>query len=183
MANISGLSVFYGTVGLVILWSGIKGETLTDTIKGLASGIAPQSGLPASKGGQPITASDTGAYNSNPGSSSSAPGPVGACTAKQTGANKTLGQGLAATMHNWTGAEWTALNDLVMSESGWCNTIQNPTSTAYGIGQFLDSTWATVGFTKTSNPATQIAAMLTYIKNRYGDPIKAWNFHLANGYY
>jgi SLT domain-containing protein len=56
-------------------------------------------------------------------------------------------------------------------------------STAYGIFQFLDTTWASVGYTKTSDPVVQIAAGLAYVKQRYGDPVKAWAFHQANGYY
>lgn len=98
-------------------------------------------------------------------------------------ANKTLGQQLAASYGWSTGSEWTALNNLIMSESGWDNNAQNPTSTAYGIGQFLDSTWASVGGSKTSNPTTQIKLTYKYIKQRYGDPIKAWNFHLAHNWY
>lgn len=98
-------------------------------------------------------------------------------------ANKTLGQQLAAPYGWSTGNEWTALNNLVMAESGWDNTAQNPSSTAYGIGQFLDSTWATVGGTKTSNASTQIKLMLKYIKVRYGDPIKAWDHEMANHWY
>jgi hypothetical protein len=72
-------------------------------------------------------------------------------------ANKALGQKLAAPYGWGSGSQWTALNNLVMSESGWRNDAQNPKSTAYGIGQFLNSTWATVGGTKTSNPTIQIS--------------------------
>jgi hypothetical protein len=115
----------------------------------------------------------------------SAPGPSssGPCNSATTTANQKLGQSLAQS-YGWnTGTQWTDLNNIVMAESGWCNTIQNPTSTAYGIGQFLDSTWATVGGTKTSNAEMQIKLMLAYIKVRYGTPEQAWAFHEANGYY
>lgn len=88
--------------------------------------------------------------------------------------NQKLGQQLAAPYGWGSGAEWTALNNLVMAESGWNNNAQNPTSTAFGIGQFLDTTWATVGGTKTTDATTQINLMLKYIKVRYGTPIAAW---------
>lgn len=96
-------------------------------------------------------------------------------------ANRALGQKLAAE-RGWTGSLWDAYNRLVMKESGWNNQAQNPTSTAYGIGQFLDSTWKGYG-AKTSDPATQIRYMLDYIAGRYGDPQKALQFHLANNWY
>lgn len=48
--------------------------------------------------------------------------------------NQALGQQMAAAF-GWTGAEWTALNNIVMRESGWSSTAQNPTSSAYGIAQ------------------------------------------------
>jgi hypothetical protein len=96
--------------------------------------------------------------------------------------NAMLGKQMAQSF-GWTGSQWDALNKLVMSESGWSNTAQNPTSTAYGIGQFLDSTWATVGAQKTSDPGAQIAAMLSYIRQRYGDPISAWAFKQSHNWY
>ena len=115
----------------------------------------------------------------NPG----APTAIGPCNAAQTSANKKLMQ-KEAQRYGWhTGSQWDSLNSIVMAESGYCNTIKNPTSTAYGIGQFLDTTWATVGGSKTSDALTQIRLTLLYIKQRYGDPSKAWAFHLANGWY
>ena len=68
-------------------------------------------------------------------------------------------------------------------ESSWNPTAQNPTSTAYGLFQFLDSTWATVGATKTSDPSAQIQAGLAYIAQRYGNPLNAQAFWQANGWY
>jgi len=96
--------------------------------------------------------------------------------------NAMLGRQMAQSF-GWTGGQWEALNKLVMSESGWSNTAQNPTSTAYGIGQFLNSTWASVGASKTSDPGAQIAAMLRYIRSRYGDPASAWAFKQTHNWY
>src|SRR5690606_9261952 len=45
----------------------------------------------------------------------------------------------------WSEREAAALIELVRRESGWNPTAQNPTSTAYGLFQFLNSTWAGVG--------------------------------------
>jgi hypothetical protein len=96
------------------------------------------------------------------------------------GNNKQIVQA-AANAYGWGGgAEWAALDWLLQHESGWSNTAQNPTSTAYGLFQFLNGTWGSVGATKTSDPAGQAAAGLKYIKQRYGDPINAnafWGAH------
>lgn len=88
-----------------------------------------------------------------------------------------------AAERGWTGPQWNALNQLIMKESGYRPTIKNPTSTAYGIFQFLDSTWKNYGFQKTADPAEQTRAGLHYIAQRYKDPVAALNFHLRNNWY
>lgn len=85
--------------------------------------------------------------------------------------------------YGWNANELSAWYTLGMKESGWRNTAQNPTSTAFGIGQFLNSTWAGVGIAKTSDPALQVEAMARYIRNRYGSPSKALAFHLSHNWY
>lgn len=92
--------------------------------------------------------------------------------------NRELGQQMAAE-RGWTGGQWSALDKLIMGESGWNNTAQNPTSTAYGIFQFLNSTWGAYGFQKTSDPRTQILAGYKYIASRYGTPMNAYNTWLS----
>jgi hypothetical protein len=74
------------------------------------------------------------------------------------------------------GQYWKDLDQLVSHESGWNPTAQNPSSTAYGLFQFLDSTWKGTGFSKSSDPNVQIEAGLKYIESRYGNPQKAWDF-------
>ncbi len=93
-----------------------------------------------------------------------------------------LVQQMAASV-GWTGAQWSALYQLIMHESGFNPNAQNPTSTAYGLFQFLDSTWASVGARKTSDPAAQIAAGFRYIASRYGSPAGAWAFWTAHHWY
>ena len=115
---------------------------------------------------------------------------------RQTGGGQAYGNGVPSNpaanfrfaqqigpQFGWTGKELSAWYTLGMKESGWRNTAQNPTSTAYGIGQFLNSTWAGVGMTKTSDPQQQVLAMAKYIKNRYGSPSRALAFHYANNWY
>ena len=76
-----------------------------------------------------------------------------------------------------------AMLAIVQKESGFNNTAQNKHSTAYGMYQFLDSTWKSYGATKTSDPIQQTEAAMAYIKARYGTPKNALRFHQQNGYY
>jgi multidrug efflux pump subunit AcrA (membrane-fusion protein) len=82
-----------------------------------------------------------------------------------------------------SGSEFTCLENLWGKESGWNPDAQNPTSTAYGIPQFLNSTWASTGIAKTSDGYRQIDAGLIYIENRYGSPCGAWSHSQANNWY
>lgn len=84
----------------------------------------------------------------------------------------------AAAERGWTGSEWEALEQLWSNESDWDPEAQNPTSTAYGIAQFLDETWPSYGIEKTSDPERQIEAGLRYIDRRYGTPSNALAFWL-----
>ena len=74
------------------------------------------------------------------------------------------------------GSEWEALNQLIGHESSWNPHAANPSSTAYGLFQFLDSTWATVGGAKTDDPYQQAVYGARYIKNKYQTPSGAWAF-------
>ena len=80
-------------------------------------------------------------------------------------------------------AQFDCLDALWEAESNWRPTAQNPTSTAYGIAQFLNATWATTGIAKTSDPYRQIDAGLIYIDERYDTACNAWAFHQANNWY
>lgn len=84
--------------------------------------------------------------------------------------------------YGWDAKEMPYLIDLWNRESGWNPTAKNPHSTAYGIAQFLDSTWGNYG-TKTANPNSQIDAGLKYIAARYGAPSAAIAFWNKNHYY
>ncbi|RBY90412.1 lytic transglycosylase domain-containing protein [Blastococcus sp. TBT05-19] len=82
-----------------------------------------------------------------------------------------------------SGSEFSCLEKLWGKESGWNPNAQNPSSTAYGIAQFLDSTWAGTGIAKTSDGYRQIDAGLIYIENRFGSPCGAWAHSQSKGWY
>jgi hypothetical protein len=82
-----------------------------------------------------------------------------------------------------SGGEFGCLENLWGKESGWNPNAQNPSSTAYGIPQFLDSTWGGTGIAKTSDGYRQIDAGLIYIDSRYGSPCGAWAHSQSTGWY
>lgn len=98
--------------------------------------------------------------------------------------NVALGQQLAAAM-GWTGQEWSALDQLWNKESGWSNTALNPASGAYGIAQALPPTKMPYAAQAAggSSARAQIDWGLSYIRQRYGDPVAAWAHEMAQGWY
>jgi len=82
-----------------------------------------------------------------------------------------------------TPKEFGCLDHLVKLESHWNAKAKNPSSSAYGIFQFLNQTWKNYNFIKTSNPIIQVNEGLHYITARYGSACNALSFHLRHGYY
>lgn len=74
----------------------------------------------------------------------------------------------------WGVTHLNAFYRLVHAESQWNPEAQNPHSSAYGLGQLLDSTWESTGYEKSSDPEIQVLATIAYIEGRYGDPVTAW---------
>lgn len=80
--------------------------------------------------------------------------------------------------------QFSCLDSLYMSESGWRVDADNPSSSAYGIPQALPGNkMASAGDDWETNPVTQIRWGLGYIEDRYGSPCSAWSFKQGNGWY
>ncbi len=80
--------------------------------------------------------------------------------------------------------QFSCLDSLWMSESGWRVTADNPNSSAYGIPQALPgSKMSSAGADWATNPITQIRWGLGYIRDRYGSPCSAWSFKQGRGWY
>lgn len=62
-------------------------------------------------------------------------------------------------------------------------TSKNKTSTAFGYGQFLNSTWKNYGLKKTTDGSLQIYSMVLYIRQRYGTAHKAVQHHINKNWY
>lgn len=169
MAN-DGAMIAVAGFGVLLTWSAVSNQKITVALQDIVKGTKPP---PGPAGNTPIT--DTGGSVS--GSFTDSPGGQ---TAKQKAANQALGKVMAAAYGWSTGAEWTALNNIVMAESGWDADAQNPTSSAAGIAQNIN------GFSAAyprGVASIQIAWLLSYVAGRYHDPVSAWQFHLANGWY
>lgn len=87
------------------------------------------------------------------------------------------------TAHSQPGWDLDSWATLIYRESTFNPKAQNPTSTAYGLGQFLNSTWDDVGCVKTSDPGEQIRCMALYIAQRYGTPQAALSHSYSRGWY
>lgn len=59
----------------------------------------------------------------------------------------------------------------------------NPTSSAYGIGQFLDATWHGYPGGKTSDPKQQMIDYFMYLKRHWGGLEPAYRHKVATGWY
>jgi hypothetical protein len=80
--------------------------------------------------------------------------------------------------------QFSCLDSIYTSESGWNTHADNPTSSAYGIPQALPgSKMSSAGPDWANNPATQIRWGLGYIKSKYGSPCGALAFREGHGWY
>ena len=79
-------------------------------------------------------------------------------------------------------SQFSCLDSLYMSESGWRVNADNPTSSAYGIPQALTSGRDMPAGYFTS-AEVQIKWGLEYIQNSYGSPCNAWAFKSSHGWY
>ena len=79
-------------------------------------------------------------------------------------------------------SQFSCLDSLYMSESGWRVNADNPSSSAYGIPQALTSGRDMPAGYFTS-AEVQIKWGLEYIQNSYGSPCNAWAFKSSHGWY
>lgn len=192
LGGVSGTAVAATAAGGILLWSGIKGASVTGSLRSLVSGKAP-SGTETT----PLTAVTAASTGLN------SPGAAAVGTSYAGGASATAYKAYAATLlalHGWPG-QWNSFSNLVMAESGWNPQALNP-SGAWGIAQALGhgtaATDAGNGHNQYGNFGTsdavcraanggngeaQIQWMMNYIAQKFGSPDAAWQFHLANNSY
>lgn len=177
MADFNGRNILVTSLGGLLLWSGVKGVSVSEAVRSLLMGKDPHQLAVAN----PLDTTLGGATGTPGGTLSPTQGSNTAMARRNRGIAR-----LIASAHGWgTGQEWIALNNLVNAEdAGWDPHAENP-SGAYGIPQALPgSKMAAAGSDWRDSAATQLHWMIDiYIPQRYGTPSKAWAFHLANGWY
>lgn len=172
----SGTAFAVAGAGVLLVWSGISNKGFLTSVRDVVQGVEPKAGPQQNlftPSAAAASAQTTGAVSAVTSSGS----PTSGTTDAQ---NQALGQQMAAAYGWGSGDEWTALNNIVMAESGWDDEAANPSSDARGIAQNING-WSQTY--QAGNAAQQISWLLSYIKSRYGDPETAWAFHLANGWY
>lgn len=86
--------------------------------------------------------------------------------------------------YGWGADEFACYDKIITQESRWKVNADNPHSTAYGIPQALPGKrMAAYGADWRTNPATQLAWGLNYVKTRYGTACQAWSYKRAHGWY
>lgn len=91
---------------------------------------------------------------------------------------------IMANKWGWGDDQFACYNSMIMRESRWIVTADNPTSSAYGIPQALPGKkMASAGADWETNAATQIKWGLGYVKDRYGTPCGAWSFWQSHHWY
>ena len=83
-----------------------------------------------------------------------------------------------------TAEQFRCFNAIMTKESHWRD-HKNPTSSAKGVGQLLDSTYRNLGMKRGKSTTSQTVAALAYIGRKYGSggPCAAWAFWKTHSYY
>lgn len=176
--------------GAILLWSGLKGKSVTSVAHALIGGQDPASASQANAiSGLAAPPGTAGATASTPGVT----GPVSSSNSARQ--NQAIAKMLAISMGHadWTtGQQWADWLALWTRESGWDATAYYPSthttnpddSHAFGIPQALPaSKMASAGADWRTNPATQIKWGIGYISQTYGSPSSAWGHEQSAGWY
>ena len=85
-------------------------------------------------------------------------------------------------LYGFSSDQFSCLDSLYESESGWRVDADNPSSSAYGIPQALTQLHDMPADYMTS-AEVQIRWGLEYIQGTYGTPCSAWSFKSGHGWY
>ncbi|MGN9782631.1 transglycosylase SLT domain-containing protein [Nonomuraea sp. ZG12] len=103
--------------------------------------------------------------------------------AERADRNKAIARSMVG-KRGWAASQFSCLAKLWARESGWNHRAANGSSGAYGIPQALPGhKMAAKGRDWRTNPRTQIAWGLSYIKQRYGSPCRAWGHFQSHHWY
>lgn len=201
MAEKTGISVAFIGIGALMIWSSIRNQSVLTSARDIITGKQPTPGTPQTLGFGIKNSTSTDGSNTTQGDTLTTVPDISSTGVGSMDAHAALQK--AAALYGWdTGEEWQALNAIEMQEAGYDPTNTNPSSRAYGLAQSLGHPYsggpAPDGIDEYGGEglsASQSAAassgdaydqalwMVRYIKDRYGNPIVAEQFHLANNWY
>lgn len=89
---------------------------------------------------------------------------------------------------DWRASLTPAESWIIQRESSFRPNADNPSSTAFGLGQLIASNRRSYGerlgySPETVNPVEQLAMFREYVRERYGSPENAQQFWQRNGWY
>lgn len=179
---VSGLGVAMTASGLVLLTSGVRNQTVKDTLTELLAGKIPAANATGAVTVGLDTGSDTPAVPD--AGTAAAPGNTGAANASAK-ANQATARLLAVSLGHPTwivGQQWQDWLSLWNQESSWLTTEVNSSSGATGIPQLNPAAHAIpAGWNGPAAAVVQITWGIEYIAGRYGSPSAAWKFDVDNG--
>ncbi|GAB3700365.1 aggregation-promoting factor C-terminal-like domain-containing protein [Nocardiopsis oceani] len=97
--------------------------------------------------------------------------------------NQNIGMQQAENEFNWSGQEWTCLDNLWSQQSAWDHNVTDPDTGASGIVGFNPARHGDMPDGFEGSPATQIDWGLNYIDQNYGTPCAAWSYWQSTGSY
>jgi hypothetical protein len=204
--GVSGAAVAALAAGGILAWSGIRGFSISTSVKEILSGKDPRNQQVAA----PVTPSGLlqgllpGPLASLLGVSGGSPGGSASTPAGANSSANVLNSGLAksvAASFGWTGSQFNSLTQILMHESGGNPKAKNPSSGALGVAQALGHGNANTGGSlgnqyggyglsdaqaraaNSGNAYWQFQWMMHYIKSTYGSPNAAWAFWQTHNAY
>jgi hypothetical protein len=175
--------------GAVLLWSGLRGKSVSGSLRDVISGKSPTTQATA----YPILSSPN-AGGGGGGGGGGHPGDTGAHSVKASANQATARLSVAIAHPSWAvGRQWADWKSLWNQESGWDNLALNASSGAFGVAQALGHGLPNTGgkygnqypsrAANDGNALAQIQWGIGYIAQRYGSPSAAWAHEQANGWY
>lgn len=145
-------------VGALVVTSGIRNRSLSEVVEGVTSAKAAEPAAANTSAG--TAAASPGGGESGSSASSGLAGGAKSWLRKQ------------AAQLKWSAGDWESV---ISMESGGNPAATNPSSGAFGIGQFLGATKSAYAKYGSESHAAipQLNAMEHYIHDRYGTPTRA----------
>ncbi|NMD55184.1 MULTISPECIES: phage tail tape measure protein [Tsukamurella] len=180
----SGKSLFDGSNPLAALTGAVDGKTTTPAKASPSTGTGTDEKTVMPGGALPLVGQQaTPAEPASPATQT-----VSAPAAKYKGGSQPIYDAVYKEFRaaGFTDAMWPDFVNIENNEAAWDPEARNPRSDAYGFAQFLGkgNVDKYLGGQNRNVPVdVQAKGMMQYLKDRYENPTKAWEFWQKNGWY